>query len=113
PCLNCDSFDYDDSHDCMIAGTTCHPNHTNPINHINQGSDKDGNPSGLSRSVEDVRSLHPASRSGCIPDGMQRRVWDCVSTERHIPTGCRYDLSPCPSPQERGEAPQLGGKYDR
>jgi hypothetical protein len=50
---------------------------------------RDGNPSGLSRSVEYARPCHPASRSGCNPDGMQRPVWGYLSTERRIPLGCR------------------------
>jgi hypothetical protein len=48
-----------------------------------------GNPLGLSRSVEYTCSCHPASRSGCNPNGMQRPVWGCLSTERRIPAGCR------------------------
>jgi hypothetical protein len=82
PCLNRDFLDYDDSHDF---------NHINHINHINHRSAemRCGNPLGLSRSVEGVRPCHPASRSGCNPNGMQRPVWGYLSTERCIPTGCR------------------------
>ncbi|MDR2470256.1 MAG: hypothetical protein LBD27_07255 [Tannerella sp.] len=52
-----------------------------------------GNPLGLPRSVEGLRPFQPASRSGCNPNGMQGRVWGCVSTERRIPTGCRLALA--------------------
>ena len=48
-----------------------------------------GNPLGLHRSVEDMRSCRPASRSGCIPDGMLGCVVECLSTEQRIPLGCR------------------------
>jgi hypothetical protein len=81
PCPNHDFLDYEDAHDF---------NPVNPVNHINHGSDNkthDGNPSGLSRSVEDARPFHPASRRGCNPDGMQRPVVAYRSTERRIP--CR------------------------